>query len=88
MALIQRSCGYSLRPTLTIKDIRAAVEAAKDANPDCLVVVDNCYGEFTESVEPGEVIAGCPLLCQAGSDSASDHIAVLQEELPRHEEKA
>ena len=55
VALIQRSCGYSLRPTLSIDDIRAAVRVIKQADPRCVVAVDNCYGEFTEPMEPGEV---------------------------------
>lgn len=54
-ALIQRSCGYSLRPTLTIEDIALAVKAIKAADPQCTVLVDNCYGEFTEVQEPGQV---------------------------------
>lgn len=54
-ALIQRSCGYALRPTLTIADIEAAVNVIRKADPDCRVIVDNCYGEFTELQEPGHV---------------------------------
>ena len=54
-ALIQRSCGYSLRPTLTVEDIGVAVKAIKAADPECIVLVDNCYGEFTEVQEPGQV---------------------------------
>ena len=52
VAYIQRSRGYSLRPALTVKDIGAIARAAKEANPDIRVVVDNCYGEFTENTEP------------------------------------
>ena len=52
MAFIQRSCGYALRPTLSIADIREAVAVIKGANPGVVVVVDNCYGEFTEDREP------------------------------------
>ena len=55
VALIQRSCGYSLRPTLTIADIAQAIKTIKATNPNCIVLVDNCYGEFTEEREPGEV---------------------------------
>jgi hypothetical protein len=54
VALIQRSCGYSLRATLSIADIQAAITTIKEADPECVVVVDNCYGEFTEPREPGE----------------------------------
>ena len=55
MALIQRSCGYSLRPTLTIAEIGELIAIVKDIQPTCLVLVDNCYGEFTEDREPGMV---------------------------------
>lgn len=52
VAYIQRSRGYSLRPALTIDNIAEIVKAAKGANPDVIVMVDNCYGEFVESKEP------------------------------------
>lgn len=55
VALVQRSCGYALRPTLSIEDIRRAVEVIKAQRPDVLVLVDNCYGEFTDSLEPPAV---------------------------------
>lgn len=55
VALIQRSCGYSLRPTLTIKEIARLVKVIKGVKPECFVLVDNCYGEFTEDNEPGMV---------------------------------
>lgn len=52
MAHIQRSCGYALRPTLSIAEIGRAVQSIKAQDPNCLVLVDNCYGEFTEELEP------------------------------------
>lgn len=52
VALIQRSCGYALRPTLDIAEIDMAVQVIKAQNPGCLVAVDNCYGEFTAGKEP------------------------------------
>lgn len=52
VAYIQRSRGYSLRPTLTTAGIAEFVKAARGANPDITVIVDNCYGEFVESREP------------------------------------
>jgi len=52
VAYIQRSRGYSLRPTLTINGIAEIVKAVKNANPKVIVMVDNCYGEFVESREP------------------------------------
>lgn len=55
VALIQRSCGYTLRPTLSIDTIQRAVQAIKEYSPGCVVIVDNCYGEFTEEQEPCHV---------------------------------
>ena len=52
VAYIQRSRGYSLRPALTLNGIAEIVKAAKGANPNIVVMVDNCYGEFVESKEP------------------------------------
>ena len=52
VAYIQRSRGYSLRPTLTINGIAEVVKAVKNANPNVIVMVDNCYGEFVENREP------------------------------------
>ncbi|KAK9830077.1 hypothetical protein WJX72_009629 [[Myrmecia] bisecta] len=60
VALVQRSCGYAKRDTLTIAQIGRAVNMLKAQNPDCLVLVDNCYGEFTEMQEP----------CAVGADLA------------------
>jgi len=55
MVYIQRSRGYSLRPSLTIAQIEQIVKAAKAANPQVVVMVDNCYGEFVEKLEPCDV---------------------------------
>ncbi|KAL3147567.1 hypothetical protein ABBQ38_014620 [Trebouxia sp. C0009 RCD-2024] len=52
VALIQRSCGYALRPTLDIAEIDMAVQVIKSQQPGCVVAVDNCYGEFTATQEP------------------------------------
>ena len=52
---IQRSRGYSHRLSLTIDKLAAAIAAVKEVSPDTLVMVDNCYGEFTEDREPCEV---------------------------------
>lgn len=49
---LQRSRGYSLRRPLTLQDIEAAAAAAREVNPDIIVMVDNCYGEFTQPTEP------------------------------------
>lgn len=55
MALIQRSRGYSLRKSLDIATIERIIKIVKSKNPDCICFVDNCYGEFTEKIEPLEV---------------------------------
>ncbi len=52
VAYIQRSRGYALRPTLTVDNIAELVKTVKNANPDAVVMVDNCYGEFVETKEP------------------------------------
>jgi len=55
LVLIQRSCGYSWRPTLSVAQIGRLVERVKATQPDCLVFVDNCYGELVELQEPTAV---------------------------------
>lgn len=55
VAYIQRSRGYSLRPAFTIDDIEKMIKSAKKGNPDIIVMVDNCYGEFVEDREPSHV---------------------------------
>ncbi len=55
MAYIQRSRGYSLRPSLTINDIAELCRAVREVSPDTVIMVDNCYGEFVEEKEPCEV---------------------------------
>lgn len=54
MVYIQRSRGYSLRPTISVDEIEKVVKITK-ANSDAIVMVDNCYGEWTEKKEPTEV---------------------------------
>ncbi len=55
MVLIQRSCGYSWRPSLTIAEIGQIVEQVKRQNPQTICFVDNCYGEFIADQEPPHV---------------------------------
>ncbi|MBR6784931.1 MAG: aminotransferase class I/II-fold pyridoxal phosphate-dependent enzyme [Clostridia bacterium] len=54
MVYIQRSRGYSLRPSLSVDEIGEIVDIVKK-NSDAVVMVDNCYGEFVETREPTEV---------------------------------
>jgi cystathionine beta-lyase family protein involved in aluminum resistance len=55
LVLIQRSCGYSWRPSLSIADIEKIVKIVKQQNPNTVCFVDNCYGEFIETQEPTHV---------------------------------
>lgn len=55
MVEIQRSRGYSLRPSVSISDIEKICKIVKSKNPNCICFVDNCYGEFVEKQEPLEV---------------------------------
>ncbi|MCI9576806.1 MAG: hypothetical protein HFJ84_09190 [Clostridiales bacterium] len=52
MVYIQRSRGYSLRPSLFVEEIQRIAEIAKRKAPGCIVMVDNCYGEFVQKMEP------------------------------------
>ena len=51
---IQRSKGYQTRPTLSVAQIGAAIAFIKERRPDVIVMVDNCYGEFVERLEPSD----------------------------------
>lgn len=55
VAAIQRSRGYSRRKSLTIEKIERAIRVIKEVSPQTIIMVDNCYGEFTESREPTDV---------------------------------
>ncbi|KAI9131302.1 methionine gamma-lyase family protein [Acaryochloris sp. CCMEE 5410] len=62
LVLIQRSCGYSWRPSLSIEEIGKIVDRVKAQNPNTICFVDNCYGEFIADREPpavgADLIAG------------------------------
>lgn len=55
LALIQRSRGYTTRPSLTVGEIEELIRMVRAANPETIVFVDNCYGEFTALQEPVQV---------------------------------
>lgn len=63
MVYFQRSRGYELRKSFSVEEIGEAIKVAKKKNPNVIVMVDNCYGEFTEKTEP--VCVGADLM--AGS---------------------
>ena len=52
---IQRSKGYATRPTFSVTQIGELIAFCKSIKPDVLVMVDNCYGEFVETIEPSDV---------------------------------
>ncbi|MGD6847705.1 methionine gamma-lyase family protein [Rossellomorea aquimaris] len=52
MVGIQRSKGYANRPSFTIEEIKEMIDFVKEINPEMVVFVDNCYGEFVEESEP------------------------------------
>ena len=52
---IQRSKGYATRPTVSVTQIGELIAFCKNIKPDVLVMVDNCYGEFVETIEPSDV---------------------------------
>lgn len=52
---IQRSKGYKTRPTFSVEQIGEAIKFVKSVKPDVIVMVDNCYGEFVETMEPSDV---------------------------------
>ena len=73
VVLIQRSRGYSSRPSLKIADIRAIIETVRAVSPQTICFVDNCYGEFAAEEEPieagADIIAGS-LIKNAGGGIA------------------
>lgn len=72
LVYIQRSRGYSLRPSLSCEEIGEIAKVVK-ANSDADIMVDNCYGEFTQTIEPtqvgADIIAGS-LIKNAGGGLA------------------
>ena len=52
---IQRSKGYATRPTFSVTQIGELIAFCKSIKPDVIVMVDNCYGEFVETIEPSDV---------------------------------
>ena len=58
--LIQRSKGYSTRSSLSVAEIGALCQVVRANNPEAAILVDNCYGEFVETLEPTQ--AGADLV--------------------------
>ena len=55
LVTIQRSKGYASRPTLSVERIGELISFIKSIKPDVICMVNNCYGEFVERIEPSEV---------------------------------
>ena len=55
LVTIQRSKGYATRPTFSVKQIGELITFVKSIKPDLICMVDNCYGEFVETIEPSDV---------------------------------
>lgn len=55
MVYVQRSRGYELRPSLSVETIEKICKISKQKNPNVIIMVDNCYGEFVEKYEPTQV---------------------------------
>ncbi len=55
MVTIQRSKGYATRPSFSVKQIGELISFVKSVKPDIICMVDNCYGEFVETIEPSDV---------------------------------
>ena len=85
MVMIQRSRGYLWRPSINIESIKRACEIVAKINPNCIIFVDNCYGEFVETLEPTEVgahlMAGSLIKNPGGSLATSGGYVVGKEEL-------
>ena len=85
MVLIQRSRGYSKHPTLLIEDIREICHQVHRLRPDCICFVDNCYGEFVESLEPtqagADIMAGSLIKNPGGGLAPTGGYIVGREDL-------
>lgn len=55
MILIQRSKGYQTRPSFSVNQIGEAIAFIREKKPDAVIMVDNCYGEFVDVIEPSDV---------------------------------
>lgn len=55
MITIQRSKGYQTRPSFSVAQIGEAIAFVKQINPNIICMIDNCYGEFVETIEPSDV---------------------------------
>ncbi|MCO7174790.1 aminotransferase class I/II-fold pyridoxal phosphate-dependent enzyme [Sporolactobacillus kofuensis] len=84
MIAIQRSCGYDNRPSIPVDQIGKAIASIKKEHPNVIVFVDNCYGEFTETIEPchvgADLMAGSLIKNPGGGLAKSGGYIVGREE--------
>jgi len=82
---IQRSRGYADRPSFPIRKLEEMISFVKEINPNLIVFVDNCYGEFTEEKEPlqvgADIIAGSLIKNPGGGLAKTGGYIVGKEEL-------
>ena len=82
---LQRSTGYAWRSAISISEIKEASNLIKSINPDIIIFVDNCYGEFIDSIEPTDIgvdiIAGSLIKNPGGGFALSGGYIAGREEL-------
>ncbi|PKK39265.1 Aluminum resistance protein [Clostridiaceae bacterium JG1575] len=88
MVHLQRSTGYSWRPSLSIATLREGIAYIKSLRSDIIVFVDNCYGEFVETLEPTQVgadlMAGSLIKNPGGSIAPTGGYIAGREDLVEH----
>lgn len=86
--MIQRSTGYSDRRALTIEEIKYAIEKIKNINNNVIIMVDNCYGEFVDILEPtdvgADIMAGSLIKNPGGGIAVSGGYVVGKRDLVEH----
>lgn len=82
---IQRSRGYATRPSFVIEEVKEMIDFVKGINPNVIVFVDNCYGEFVENLEPthvgADLMAGSLIKNPGGGLAKTGGYIVGKEEL-------
>lgn len=82
---IQRSRGYSQRKSLTISQIEEVCKAIKDADPNVIIMVDNCYGDFVEDKEPthvgADILVGSSLKNLGGGEAKTGGYIIGKKDL-------